>query len=113
GVGAVEMLGVADAQLRLPAQFGPALLGDLQHGRAELRQREAHPGRIEREVPARARGDLENLALGLRADPLAPPTKQDPLEEADLTVIARGLALEEVANSFGFTDTVGRKGGHG
>jgi hypothetical protein len=59
------------------------------------------PGGVVLKVAGGPRRQLQNLALGLRADPLTSAAEQDALEERDLAVVARRLLVLQPPDTFG------------
>jgi hypothetical protein len=71
--------------------------GELQHGGAELDPGQPDALRVVGEVAAGADSDLQGVAAGLGADPLAAVAKQPPFPEGDLLVVVAGVLVPVAA----------------
>src|SRR2546426_8606331 len=98
-----EGLRVAEAQVHDDPELARALTRVLEHRGRDVESDELHPAAIVAEIPPRADADLENVALRLRADPLATARKQQALKERDLAVVAPRRLLIEPTDPFGLT----------
>src|SRR5436190_12218675 len=53
------------------------------------------------EVTSGAHRDLQDLPLGVRADPFPASSEEDPVKEVHLGVVARSLLVHQVADALG------------
>ncbi len=83
----IERLGVSDAEVRVASKRRRLLAGDLKHAWTQFDSGQPEVRRVVAQVASGANRDLEHVTLGLGADPLAPVSKEDPLEDPDLPVV--------------------------
>ena len=102
-----KVLGVAESQIDLSAEPGGAPPGEREQLGAELDRRQRDPIGIEGQVPSAADRDLEDVAPGLLAGPLATAREERPVAEVHLAVVARGLLVHQPANALGLHAIVG------
>src|SRR6266542_4214625 len=97
GVGQVEGLGVAQAQVDLAAESVGLAARQGDHLGAELDPGQADVVGVVGEVAAGADGDLQDLAAGLVADPLAAVGEQPAFPEGHLLVVVAGVVVPVAA----------------
>ena len=98
---------VADPHVDLPAYLLGSLAAELRHLGAELNAGDPDVARVERQVPSRSRGELQDLALGALADPLAVAREEQPLEAGHALVVLRRLLVEDPADPLGLARGIG------
>jgi hypothetical protein len=106
-IGRIERLSVSLAQVRLAAELAGAPLRQVHHRVAELNAGQPYVRRVVGQVASGPNGYLENVAVGLGADPGAPVAEQHALEERDLAVVSRRPLVLNAANTFVSTCTAG------
>jgi hypothetical protein len=88
-------LRVAETEGDVAAELARPRAGDREHGRTELDADQPSIGRVVRQVAAGADGDLEHIARRLPADPLAPASKEQAVEEVHFGVVPVRVLLVE------------------
>src|SRR6266446_1667611 len=86
-LGELERLSVADAEVHCAALLAGTTARNLQHAGTKVDACEADVVRIERQIPAGADSDLEDLPTRLRASPLPTALEEHPLREANELVV--------------------------
>src|SRR5215208_3703852 len=95
---------------------------DREHLGTELDRGQLYARWVERQVPCRPSGQLQDVVSSPRADPFATAAEQEPLEEADLAVVAARFLVLDLSDPSRFAGdrsrhdweayAAGARGGH-
>jgi hypothetical protein len=92
-IGEVQVLGIADAQVGVPAQVVRPPPGKVEHGGAQLDAREPHLRRVEWQVAAGTDRQFQRVAARLFADPLPAVAEEVLLAEAHARIVPGRLPI--------------------
>jgi hypothetical protein len=91
----LQCLSVAEPQVDFAPEFVGPLPADLKHPWAQLDRGQPNVGGVVGQVAARSERELEHIAGGLRADPLAAAGEQDPVGADPLAAAGEQDPVEE------------------